>query len=89
MKTTTTTNVETWLASNPVGQNIINLRENIGAAKGIEWNGITVFYNKAEIHIYMPIQNLTPTVKTQWMNKLSSEVPDIEFKINALEDFVN
>ena len=87
MKTTTTTSVDNWLASNPVNKNIIDLRQGMGT-KGITWNGQTIKYSKAEIHIYMPKDNITSSLRTEWLNKLSSEVTNIDFKINALEDFV-
>lgn len=36
----------------------------------------------------MPKSSLTPQLKTEWLNNLSTEVPDIKFEINALEDFI-
>jgi hypothetical protein len=37
----------------------------------------------------MPKANITPALKTQWMNKLNTVDPDITFEIKALEDFIN
>ncbi|MBL6445815.1 hypothetical protein JMN32_05825, partial [Fulvivirga sp. 29W222] len=88
MKTTTTKSVDSWLASNPVKNNIDNLRAGLGD-EGILWNGTTIYYNKIEIHIYMPKSNITPEITTEWINKLNIERPGINFQINALEDFVN
>src|SRR5690606_28466724 len=90
MKTTTTKSVDDWLNTNAVKSNIDNLKSAVGSAadKGITWNGKTIFYNKAEIHIYMPKENLTQALKTEWLNKLSTEHPTIKFEINSLEDFV-
>jgi len=86
MKTTTTTNAETWLASNPVKNNLDNIEA--GFDNGILWNGKTLKYTKAEVHIYMPKANITPNLKNVWKTKLASERPNISFKIDALEDFV-
>ena len=88
MKTTTTTNVDNWLASNPVKSNLDNLIAGKGASNGIEWSGTKIYYNNAEVHIYMPQANITPQLKTEWLKKLAIEEPEISFKINALEDFI-
>jgi len=37
----------------------------------------------------MSKENLTPQVKTDWLEKLPTEVPDIKFEINILESFIN
>jgi hypothetical protein len=87
MKTTTTKSVDTWLQSNPVKNNLDNLTAGKGI-NGIEWNGKTIFYNNAEVHIYMPKENITNTLKTEWLSKLSTSRPGIKFEINALEDFI-
>ena len=44
---------------------------------------------KLSFHIYMPQAKFTPQIKTQWLNKLATERPNITFEINVLEDFVN
>ncbi|MCX2682130.1 fibronectin type III domain-containing protein [Galbibacter sp. EGI 63066] len=89
MKTTTTTNVDNWLASNPVKSNLDNLEIGKLTGDGVSWNGTTIKYNVAEVHIYMPQANINPQLKTKWLTKLATERPEITFKINALEDFVN
>lgn len=65
MKTTTTKSIDSWLGSNAVKNNINNLKQAVGSGtgKGITWNGKTIFYSKAEIHIYMPKDYITPDVK--------------------------
>ncbi len=90
MKTTTTKSVDAWLGTNAVKSNIDNLKKAVGsgAGKGVTWNGKTIFYSKAEIHIYMPKENVTTTLKTEWLNKLAAEHPTIKFEINSLEGFV-
>jgi len=89
MKTTTTTNVDNWLNSNAIKNNLDNLEDGIITGNGITWNGTTIKYTNAEVHIYMPQAKFTPQIKTQWLNKLATERPSITFKINILEDFVN
>ena len=51
MKTTIVKNVENWLNSTPIRNNLNNLTK--GISKGIKWNSKTLFYEKAELHIYM------------------------------------
>lgn len=63
-------------------------RKGMGSTNGITWNGKTILYSKAEVHIYMPKEYITTSLKAEWLNKLSAEVPHIKFEINALEDFV-
>lgn len=89
MKTTITTNVDTWLASAPIQKNIKFLEEGLDLAKGLSSNGTTMKMTKAEIHIYMPKANITPELTTAWMNKLSTVNPNIKFEIKALEDFIH
>lgn len=89
MKTTITTNVDTWLASAPIKKNIAFLEEGLDATRGILSNGKKMIINNAEIHIYMPKANITPELVTTWMNKLSTANPEIKFEIKALEDFIH
>jgi hypothetical protein len=84
MKTTTVTSVDDWLKA--TGSNINDLKN--GLADGILWNGTRIRYNKAELHIYMLKENITPTLKTEWLNKLNSVEPKIKYEINAIEDFI-
>lgn len=88
MKTTITTNVDNWSASEPMKKNIEFLKEGLNPTKGIVSNGKTMVMQNAEIHIYMPKENITETLKTNWMNKLNTVDSKIKFEIKALEDFI-
>jgi len=46
------------------------------------------YRGSAEVHIYMPKANITPELKTTWMNKLNSVNTKIKFEIKSLEDFI-
>ncbi len=85
MKTTTLTNVNTWLNSKPIQDNIKFLKE--GIEKGFQSHKKFINIKKAEIHIYVPKENIH--IKDDWMEILKTMHPDIEFNINVLEDFVN
>ncbi len=89
MKTTTVTNVDNWLASNPIKKNLDNLEFGKLTGDGITWNGTNIKYLEAEVHIYMPKEKFTPAIETQLLNKLALERPELTFKINTIEDFVN
>ncbi len=88
MKTTITTNVDTWLASAPIQKNIRFLKDGLDFSKGLLSNGKKMVITNAEIHIYMPKVNITESLKTTWMNKLNIVDPKIKFEIKALEDFI-
>ena len=88
MKTTITTNVDNWLASEPIKKNIEFLEQGWKNVNGLESNGMRMFFNNAEIHIYMPKENITDALKTTWMNKLNAVNSKIQFEIKALEDFI-
>lgn len=89
MKTTIQTDVNTWLNYQSIKDNIQFLREGMNPSLGIVSNGKRMFITDAKIHIYMPKANVTPTLKTQWMNKLNTDYPDIDFEIKMIEDFIN
>ncbi|MCX2682127.1 hypothetical protein OOZ15_19430 [Galbibacter sp. EGI 63066] len=89
MKTTATTDVTKWLASEPIKKNIKFLKEGWENLDGLVSNGKSMFFDKAEIHIYMPKENITDALKTIWMNKLDGVNSNIKFEIKALEDFIN
>jgi len=86
--TTTTTDVGKWLISNTIKKNLDNLEDGLLTSQGISWNGKAILYNKAEVHIFMPKEKITYGLKAKWLSKLKIERPEIEFKINALEDFI-
>lgn len=88
MKTTTSINLDNWLASNPIKTNLDNLVEGLGGDKGILWNGTTIKYSKVEVHIYMPQANITPELESDWFGKLAAERPNIKFEIKAIEDYI-
>ena len=88
MKTTITTNVDTWLASAPIKKNIDFLEQGLNGVNGLSSNGKFMKITNAEIHIYMPKANITASLKTTWMNKLNTVNPKIKFEIKALEDFI-
>jgi len=89
MKTTITQNVDTWLASAPMQKNIKFLKEGISGTDGLVSNGKSMFIAKAEIHVYMPRENITTALKTEWMTALNKVDSKIKFEIKALEDFIN
>ncbi|BDE82450.1 hypothetical protein CE91St14_14780 [Porphyromonas somerae] len=86
MKTTIITNVENWLASEPIKKNIRFLETGLNI--GIESNKKRMFINNAEVHIYMPKANITSVLKKEWITKLNVVYPKIKFEIIALEDFI-
>jgi hypothetical protein len=88
MKTTITTNVDTWLASAPMQKNIGFLKQGLYDVNGLPSNNMFMKMTNAEIHIYMPKANITDALKTTWMNKLNTVDPKIKFEIKALEDFI-
>jgi hypothetical protein len=87
MKTTITTNVDNWLASEAVKKNLQFLNQG-KSIDGLLSNGKTMFITNAEIHIYMPKSNITESIKATWLSKLTSTNPNIKFEIKALEDFL-
>lgn len=88
MKTTRTVDVEKWLISEPIKKNLAFLEQGWKNANGLESNGMKMFFNNAEIHIYMPKENITEALKITWMNKLNTVNPKIKFEIKALDDFI-
>ena len=88
MKTTITTNLDTWLASAPMQKNIGFLKQGLYDVNGLPSNNMFMKMTNAEIHIYMPKANITEALKTTWMNKLNTVDPKIKFEIKALEDFI-
>lgn len=84
MKTTTTKDVKTWLSSEPIKKNIQFLKE--GMEYGFSSNNKRMIIKNAEIHIYIPKENIY--IKGNWLKVLKEEYPDIKFKINILEDFI-
>ena len=88
MKTTITTDVNVWLRSKPIQDNIDFLKQGLNPIRGIESNQKVMFIKNAEIHIYMPKENITPQLKAEWLNKLNTVDSQIKFEIYDLESFV-
>ncbi len=89
MKTTTTTDVYSWLKPNTIKKNLDYLEDGLDGGKGITWSGKSIIYNKVEVHIYMSKEKFTEGIKSEWINVLKRERPDISFEINTLEEFIN
>jgi hypothetical protein len=88
MKTTVTTDVDVWLKSKPIQDNLKFLEQGLNPIEGLESNKKIMFIKSAEIHIYMPKENITPQLKAEWLDKLNTVDSKIKFGINNLEDFV-
>ena len=90
MKTTITKDVNTWLNSKPIKDNIDFLERALDLEEGLISNGkVMKIADVAEIHIYMPTENITDALKIEWMNKLNTVNPKIRFEIKPLEEFIN
>ncbi|MFT3681951.1 MAG: fibronectin type III domain-containing protein [Ferruginibacter sp.] len=87
MKTTTTKNVFEWLKSPANASNIQNLIG--GMETGIKWAKKTISYTEgmAEIHIYMPKNNLTSALREEWFAELN-KIKEIKFELHAIEDYM-
>lgn len=57
MKTSTVKDVNKWLISKPIQDNIKFLEEGLDDTKGIISNNKKMTIKNAEIHIYMPKEN--------------------------------
>lgn len=89
MKTTITTDVNVWLNSKPIQDNLRFLRHGLEKTDGLESNGyIMHITGSAEVHIYMPKEHITDELKREWHNKLDVIHPRIKFKLYNLEDFI-
>ena len=42
----------------------------------------------AEVHIYMPRENITPQLRAEWLNTLNTPNSRIRFEIYSLEEFI-
>lgn len=87
VKTTTVADVNKWLNSGPIQKNITFPRQGLGPS-GLPSNGYTMNIKRAEIHIYMPKQNLTPQLIMAWTTTLSPKHPDISFFIYSMEQYI-
>ena len=92
MKTTVTTDVNKWLNSKPIKDNIKFLKEGLGE-RGFESNGKRLrITGGAKIDIYMPRENINSKIIESWMYELSKIATQnggkIEFEIRTLEEFI-
>ena len=90
MKTTKVKDVRQWLNSADIKKNIAFLKDGLNELKGIDSNKHKMFINSAEIHIYMPKENITDDLLKTWEKELSKKTGEtgIKFEIRTLEDFV-
>lgn len=86
MKTTTTKDANKWLETEAIQKNIKFLKQ--GLDVGMPSNNTKMFIKKAEIHIYVPKENITPELKTDWIKKLKDIAPGIKIEISSLENFI-
>ena len=90
MKTTKVKDVKQWLISENIKKNIRFLKETF-KPEGLQNNGkILKVTESAEIHIYMPRENITDDLLKTWQKELSKKTREtgIKFEIRALEDFI-
>lgn len=87
MKTTVTTDVEKWLASEPIKKNIEFIEQGF-TNRGLSSNKKSMFITNAEVHIYMPKENITDALNNKWLSKLNSINPRIKFEIKSLDEFI-
>lgn len=90
MKTTILTDVNKWLNSKPIQDNIKFLKEGLDETKGINSNNKVLIIENAKIDIYMPKENITKDLLDDWNKELSkiTKQTKIEFEIKTLEDFI-
>ena len=91
MKTTITKDVKAWLASEPIKKNIQFLSDGMAnTTEGLTSNNKFMFITSAEIHIYMPKDNLTNDLFDTWHKELLNvtNATGIKFEIRKLEDFL-
>ena len=90
MKTTKVKDVKQWLVSEDIKKNIRFLKETF-KPEGLQSNGkILKVTESAEIHIYMPRENITDDLLKTWQKELTKKSGEtgIKFEIRALEDFI-
>jgi len=83
------TDVNAWLNSKPIQDNIRFLKDGLENAEGMTSYGYVMKITKrAEVHIYMPKENVTADLQKIWHNKLDGIHPKIKFEIHMLEDYI-
>ena len=90
MKTTIIKDVNKWVYSKPIQDNIKFLQEGLDETKGIKSNNKILTIEKAQIDIYMPKENITKDLLGNWNKELSKITKEtkIEFEIKSLEEFI-
>ncbi|MGV6861255.1 MAG: hypothetical protein ACWA41_05760 [Putridiphycobacter sp.] len=75
---------------------MVFLKENlINCVKTLKPEGFKLDYSTGVIDLikldslFEKRIEITPSLKTQWFNKLNTDYPDINFDIKAIEDFIN
>ena len=91
MKTTITTDVNVWLNSKPIQDNIRFLMEELSINGFKSNNKVFKITGKARIDIYRPKENISDEILDSWMSKLSimTRETGIEFDIKTLNEFIN
>lgn len=90
MKTTKVKDVKQWLVSEDIKKNIRFLKETF-KPEGLQSNGkILKVTESAEIHIYMPKENITDDLLKTWEKELTKKSGEtgIKFEIRSLENFI-
>jgi len=90
MKTTIVKDVKNWLNSKPIQDNIKFLKEGLNKRKGLNSNKYKMFINNAEVHVYIPKENISKDLLDNWNKELSKITKDtnIKFEIKSLEEFI-
>jgi len=90
MKTTIVKDVKNWLSSKPIQDNIKFLKEGLNKRKGLNSNKYKMFINNAEVHVYIPKENISKDLLDNWNKELSKITKDtnIKFEIKSLEEFI-
>ncbi|MDY3883812.1 hypothetical protein, partial [Porphyromonas somerae] len=87
MKTTIRTDVNRWLGSESIKNNIKFLNDGLSST-GLRSNGKLMKIENAKIHIYMPKENITPDLIRTWIDKLNKVNPKIDFEIRSIDEFI-
>ena len=90
MKTTKAKYVRQWLNSADIKKNIAFLKDGLNKLKGIDSNKHKMFINNAEVHVYIPKENISKDLLDNWNKELSKITKDtnIKFEIKSLEEFI-
>jgi hypothetical protein len=88
MKTTITTNVNTFLSGAAVRNNINALID--AKTRGTIINGQTSYkIERVQMHIYLPKEKFTIMLANSWKEELKRQYPQIDFVIDTIEQHIN